>query len=488
MSKVEVRVDSERFLELIQKAKLVKEAVARKIAASMKDPVTGKLPKDTKEFADAFVKDDHITQWQANNLLRGKHKGFMLGRYQLQGLLGTGGMSSVYLAYHMLLRRQVAIKVLPPSKVNDSSYLARFHREGEAIAQLNHPNIVRAYDIDQDGKTHYFVMEYVDGPDFSKIIKKEGQMDFRRAADYIAQVAEGLQHAHDAGFIHRDIKPANCLVDSQNVVKVLDLGLTLFKEEEGPSLTIAHNENVLGTADFLSPEQAINSHKVDSRADIYSLGCTFYYLLTGHAPFPSGTISERLIKHQKEAPAPIRDDCPDIPKVLEAICAKMMRKSRRQRFQTCQEAATCLHDWLEGKQVANIDVTADKADAFADSDNDMASSKKPASKKSRPQGSSKKSAAAKQTPNPNDSDYQLQSFAEESSVKIVEKVQGIVPIQEVRTQETWDDLLQHSHGHQLNSLSAHRSADTSGTPAWLWVLISIAVALVVGLIFVGLNQ
>ena len=173
-----------------------------------------------------------------------------------------------------------------------------------AAAQLNHPNIVQTFDIGKDGDMNYIVMEYVEGRDLQNLVQDSGPVEFEAAANYLRQAAEGLGYAHQKGLIHRDIKPANLLLDNRGVVKLLDLGLARFVDQKTPSLTIAHDENVLGTADYLAPEQAKDSHSVDSRADIYSLGCTLYFLLTGHPPFPSGTLPQRIYKHQhKRRPA-----------------------------------------------------------------------------------------------------------------------------------------------------------------------------------------
>ena len=182
-------------------------------------------------------------------------------------------------------------------------------------------------------------MEYVEGRDLQKIVHDDGPLDYVRAADYIRQAAEGLAHAHQAGLIHRDVKPANLLVDPAGVVKVLDLGFARFDDESNASLTVIHDENVLGTADYLAPEQAVDSHGVDGRADIYSLGCSLYFLLTGHPPFPDGTLGQRLMKHQKEPPPDIREDRPDAPPDLIAICLKMMAKRPQQRQQSMAEVA-----------------------------------------------------------------------------------------------------------------------------------------------------
>jgi serine/threonine-protein kinase len=340
------KVNAEKLLELVRRSGLVEDARLSEFLTLQTGRPEGKLPEDVDVFAQAFVDAELLTRWQADNLLSGRHKGFLLGKYKLLGLLGTGGMSSVYLAEHTLMHRKVAIKVLPQSKVEDSSYLERFRLEAQAAARLDHPNIVRAYDIDHDGKTHYLVMEYIEGRDLQIIVKADGPLAYDVAADYIAQAAAGLQHAHDEGLIHRDIKPANCLVDNKGVVKILDMGLAKFSEDDRPSLTIAHDENVLGTADYLAPEQALDSHAVDTRVDIYSLGCTLYFVLTGHPPFPEGSLTERLMKHQNEQPASIMDDRADAPQDLVDICSRMMIKSADDRTQTAGDASRELGMWL----------------------------------------------------------------------------------------------------------------------------------------------
>lgn len=357
--------DVNRFLNSLERSGLVEENRLAEVLATVKGKFGGNLPTDVAALSDALVEAEELTPWQVDNLLKGKHKGFTLGKYKLLSLLGTGGMSSVYLAEHTLMHHKVAIKVLPRSKVEDSSYLERFKREAQAAAKLVHKNIVRAYDTDQDGKTHYIVMEYVEGQDLQALVRDEGPLDYESAADYIAQASEGLQHAHDGGLIHRDIKPANLLVDQSKTVKILDMGLAKFSDDDQPSLTIAHDENVLGTADYLAPEQAINSHSVDHRADIYSLGCTLYYVLTGHPPFPEGTLPQRLMKHQTQMPASIFEDRPDAPQALVNICLRMMVKSPEGRYQNAGDIAQELRAWLSrpNKVLVGANSATSEADA-----------------------------------------------------------------------------------------------------------------------------
>jgi serine/threonine protein kinase len=343
------KINSDAFLDLVRKSGLVEGEALGRLLAEQKSTAGDDTLTEADFVAKKLIDASLLTRWQCDRLLEGRHKGFFLKKYKLLDLLGTGGMSSVYLAEHTLMQRRVAIKILPKNRVEDTSYLARFHREALAAAQLDHKNIVRVYDIDNLDKTHFLVMEYVEGRDLQQIVKAEGPLDYIPAADYIRQAAEGLAHAHKAGLIHRDVKPANLLVDRKGIVKVLDLGLARFTEEDKASLTVAFDENVLGTADFLPPEQAIDSHGVDHRADIYSLGCTMYFLLTARPPFPEGTLPQRLMQHQKQMPQSIRDFRPDVPVELVDICMKMMAKKPDQRYQTMFDVARWLNSWLATK-------------------------------------------------------------------------------------------------------------------------------------------
>lgn len=337
-----------KFLHDLKRSELVEddqlESFFKKCAAKH----GGSVPEDPEVLAADMVEEGLLTEWQSKKLLAGKYKGFRLGKYKLLGEVGKGGMSAVYLAEHMLMRRRVAIKVLPKSRVKDSSYLERFRLEARAVAKLDDPHIVRAFDIDNEGDTHYIVMEYVDGQDLHRLVADKGPLDPETAADYVAQAATGLAHAHAKNLVHRDIKPANLLVDRNHTVKLLDLGLAKLTEDE-TSLTLANDENVLGTADYLAPEQALNSHSADHRSDIYSLGCTLYFLLTGRPPFPEGTISERLLKHQVEEPESLLKLRPDLPMSLIEICQKMMSKRPELRHDTAMDVAEKLTAWLANR-------------------------------------------------------------------------------------------------------------------------------------------
>ena len=204
--------------------------------------------------------------------------GYFIGPYKVLEVLGAGSAGIVYLCDHGQMRRRVAVKVLQGEKARDRKSLERFYREARAAATLDHPNIVRAFDVGQGERFHYLVMEYVDGLNLRQIVKNDGPLSATLAADYLRQAALGLRHAHESGLVHRDLKPTNLMVGRDGVVKILDLGLALFFEDEGDILT---QGAVAGNADFIAPEQAVDSHSVDVRADIYSLGATFWYCLTG---------------------------------------------------------------------------------------------------------------------------------------------------------------------------------------------------------------
>jgi eukaryotic-like serine/threonine-protein kinase len=337
---------ADTFVDFVRRSELVDKDQLAKALADLQQRQGKPSLDDPQAVANHLRGAGLLTQWQCDKLASGRHKGFFLGKYKLLAHLGTGGMSAVYLAEHINMHRRVAVKVLPEKRVHDSSYLARFYREARAAASLDHPNIVRAYDVDNQGDTHYLVMEFVQGRDLQQLVKEQGVLDFDVAADSIRQAAEGLAHAHKMGLIHRDIKPANLLVDLSGTVKVLDLGLARFADDSQASLTIAHDENVLGTADYLAPEQAINSHRVDTRVDIYSLGCTLYYALTGHPPFPDGTLPQRLMKHQTSEPTSIAKERRGAPAELVAICQRMMAKSPDKRYQTATAVAEALANWL----------------------------------------------------------------------------------------------------------------------------------------------
>ena len=340
---------AEKYLEAVQLSGLVKPDRLKSLLAALQK-ASSTIP-DTQQISLYFEEQGALTPWQNKKLLCGKYKGFFLDKYKMLNHLGTGGMSTVYLAEHTLMQRRVAIKVLPHAKVGDSSYLERFFREARAIASLDHPNIVQAYSADNEKNTYYIVMEFVEGQDLEKTVLENGPLPYADAVNYIRQAADGLAHAHEKDMIHRDIKPSNLLLDKEGTLKILDMGLARLTGTNERALTMEHSEKVLGTTDFLPPEQAVNSSSIDHRADIYALGGTMYFLLTGHVPFPEGTMAQRLLMHQVREPASILIDRPDCPEELIQICSKMMAKKPEDRYQSGGEVRDALTAWQESQGI-----------------------------------------------------------------------------------------------------------------------------------------
>jgi serine/threonine protein kinase len=327
------------FLEIGYRSGLLEEATV----ATLQTRLNGHAPNTPRTLADAFIEHGLLTGFQAEKLLAGRWRGFMIaGKYRLLERLGAGGMGAVYLCEHVHMGRRVALKVLPIAQAADPACLARFYREARAAARLNHPNIVRAHDIDCEDKLHFLVMEYIDGCNLHEFVRRNGVLAPGRAALYLRQAALGLQHAHEAGVVHRDIKPGNLLVDRQGVVRILDMGLARFFHEDSGAYVKEYEDGfVIGTADYLAPEQVVDS-QVDIRADIYSLGGTLYYLLVGKSPFQEGTPSQKMIWHQVRMPKPVRHLRLEIPIELAKVVDKMLAKEPGRRYQTPAEVAEAL--------------------------------------------------------------------------------------------------------------------------------------------------
>jgi eukaryotic-like serine/threonine-protein kinase len=284
-------------------------------------------------LVDGLVGSGVLTTWQGKKLLVGASKGFYLGNYKLLRPLGRGGMGVVFLGEHHVMKRRMALKILPPEANQDKRRIDRFKAEAEACAQLDHENIVRAYDFGESFGKLYIVMEYVDGIDLGQAVARDGVMTPQEGIDALTQACAGLAHAHERGIVHRDIKPSNLLLRSDGVVKVSDLGLARI----GFSGVEEGSKRMMGTADYLAPEQAIDSQTVDSRADIYALGCTLFYLLTGSPPYRGATITKTLAKHQT-APIPdLREKCPQCPGAIADLARRMMAKRPSDRPRSAVE-------------------------------------------------------------------------------------------------------------------------------------------------------
>ena len=315
---------------------------------------TAAIPLETtlpEAVAKQLVRSGHLTRFQAQLALSGKASSLVIGSYVVLEKIGQGGMGQVYKARHKTMKREVALKVISPAVVKDETSRRRFQREVEAAAQLNHPNIVTAHDAGEFKGTHYLVMEYIKGTDLSLLVKAEGPISLESAVGYILQVARGLAFAHSQGIVHRDIKPANLLLDESGLVKILDMGLARFDDSNNAMNTdagLTGTGMLMGTIDYMSPEQAMDSKNADARSDIYSLGCTLYFLTTGRAMFETDTIVKRLMAHQSAI----------IPRIshadlgLQQILEKMTAKQPEQRYASCEQLIAELQVWINNNTVA----------------------------------------------------------------------------------------------------------------------------------------
>lgn len=338
------------FLELSLRSGLLEKDLLDTAVESLRS--SGAVFDTPQQVADELIKQGLLTSFQAEKLLSGKWRGFVVGeKYRLLERLGAGGMGAVYLCEHIFMHRRVALKFLPPTFAEDPASLARFYREARAVAQLDHPNIIRAHDIDRDEtdptkKLHFLVMEFIDGVNLHDFVKNNGVLSPLRAAHYIRQAALGLQHAHEAGLVHRDIKPGNLLLDRQGVVKILDMGLARFFDDDGTAFAKEFEHGyVIGTADYLAPEQTLDS-RVDIRADIYSLGGTMYYFLVGKSPFQEGSVPQKMIWHQVRKPRSVKHYRQDVPDALLEVMDTMMAKEPSKRYQTPLELVRALNPMI----------------------------------------------------------------------------------------------------------------------------------------------
>jgi formylglycine-generating enzyme required for sulfatase activity/tRNA A-37 threonylcarbamoyl transferase component Bud32 len=299
---------------------------------------------DPQTIAREIVQRDWLTAFQVKMFWKGRGAELFLGQYVLLDRLGEGGMGEVYHAKHRRMERDVALKVIRREKLDSPEAVKRFQREIEAAAKLSHENVVMAYDADQAGDRHFFAMEFVEGTNLAKLVKEKGPLPIAQACDCVRQAALGLQHAHERGMVHRDIKPSNLLLGKSGVVKLLDMGLARLQDPTGElESRITQEGLVIGTPDFLAPEQARNARTADIRSDIYALGCTFYYLLCGHTPYQGGTPTEKLLRHTTD-PVPHMTR-PDVPPAVEGVVEKMMAKQPEDRFQTPSEIAFALQPY-----------------------------------------------------------------------------------------------------------------------------------------------
>lgn len=313
---------------------------------------------DLAQFSRWLVASRYVTDYQASLLTKGHADGFFLNQYQILDRLGRGRMAGVYKAVHPL-GQVVAIKVLPPSKAKNSIMLGRFQREARMAARLKHVNVVRAFQLGEVDGLHYLVMEYLDGETLDDVLQRKKKLPPADAVRIVYQALLGLQHIHEQGMIHRDLKPANLMLvmppgktdgdlAQHSIVKILDIGLgrALFEEGTPDNAELTGEGVLLGTPDYLAPEQARDPRSIDIRADIYSLGCVLYHCLTGQPPFPDSNLLSQMVRHASETPKPLREFSPAIPEGLQQIVNWMMAKKPEERYPTPERAAQALQMFL----------------------------------------------------------------------------------------------------------------------------------------------
>lgn len=326
----------DKFIECVKRSWLVAEEELRTVLTEWKsaDPEVFEV---ADALAEKMVDAKLLTRWQASALLLGKSTGFFLGPYKLLGPLGTGGSASVFLGEHMPMRTLRAIKVLPVSRVHDSAWLAKFGNEAVAIAKMKHPNIVIGFDFAQHGKYYYIVSEYVDGTDLQASVTARGPLEPVQAAKIFRQAADALDHAHKKGTVHRDVKPSHLMIGTDASVYLIGWGMS--RSSGGPThpLSGSTEQNLWSTFDYVAPEQLLDHELVDPRTDIYSLGCTLYFALTGEPPFPDHSPAQRIVMHQNAARPRVESHRPDTPPWLAELCGQMMAHSPDERPQTAAE-------------------------------------------------------------------------------------------------------------------------------------------------------
>jgi serine/threonine protein kinase len=326
-----------------------------------------KKPANAEALALELVRTQRLTKYQARTIYNGRDEPLRFGEYVVLEKIGEGAMGKVYKAEHRRMQRLVAIKVLPAAATKSHEVQERFRREIRAAARLEHPNIVSAHDAGEIDGAHYLVMQHVEGRDLKSLLKERGRFPAEEAAAYVLQTARGLAYAHAKGIIHRDVKPSNLLLTSDGTVKILDLGLARIYEDEGSTgsgrLTV--QGQILGTANYMPPEQADDTHQADARSDIYALGATMFHLIAGRPPYTGETVSHVLLAHQESQVPSLCAEVRDAPPDLDAIIGRMMAKHPGDRYQSMTDVIAALESRSHCAAPAGVSAAAEGVAARA---------------------------------------------------------------------------------------------------------------------------
>jgi serine/threonine protein kinase len=344
--------ETDQFRELLDRWEELRESV--------QDPDVGELCRDCPQLADRlrdWVRVLKLSEWLsrpadevASETLAGadmlvasdREQLKTIGEYTLLEELGGGGMGRVFRAVHRKLHREVAVKVLPQTALQSRESVERFQRETHALAKLSHVNIVAVHDAGIVEGTHYFVMDLVDGKDLSRLVHDDGPLSPERAVDCVLQVARGLEYAHASGVIHRDIKPSNLMLDARGKVQILDLGIARVEATDDAPTDLTRTGSILGTVDYMAPEQALSTRAADQRADVYSLGCTLYFLLTAQTVYGGDTVMQRLVAHREHPVPSLSKACSSAPAWLDQVFQRMIAKRPQDRMQSMTEVISAL--------------------------------------------------------------------------------------------------------------------------------------------------
>jgi serine/threonine protein kinase len=326
----------------------------------------GALPSegrdDPQRVAEHLVKSGKLSRFQARKLLKGAALGLVLGPFQVLAPIGRGATGTVYLARDSRSQQLLALKVLPPRRAREQErVLARFRREMEMFQRVAHPHIPMLYDVGVLHDVHYIAMEFIPGQSLHRLVAKQGPLAVPRAARIFSEVASALDHAHNQGLVHRDIKPSNILITPHDHAKLLDLGLALWEGERGSDRSVIGGAGyVVGTMDYISPEQARDPTRVDARSDLYGLGCTLFFVLTGRPPFPAGTSKEKIQRHLHDEPPLVTEFNTAVSPAFAAIVRKLMAKKPRERYPSAAVLREELLMWAAGEVALPLDRPEDQ--------------------------------------------------------------------------------------------------------------------------------
>lgn len=361
--------DVERFLQALRRSRLL----PRNQIDILLMEIPQALRYDMKALGEYFVKQELLTHFQVSKLIQGTFQGLVLGPYHILSPLGKGGMGAVYLARDTRPPHErgekpalVALKVLPSKRAKEEERtLARFLREMDLAQRVDHPHLTKTFDAGSIGGVHYIAMEYIRGQSLRQQIAATGPLGVARAARLFAEVADGLSHAHERGLIHRDLKPSNIMVTPNGHAKILDMGLALAANEELPAdkSIVGGQGYVVGTMDYIAPEQVVDPSTVDGRADLYALGCSLYMALTGTPPFPGGTSLEKMKRHVNEYADPITDHNPTVSADFARVIERLMEKSPAKRYQNAKQVQRALLQWTAGDVERPMDTNPHQTEA-----------------------------------------------------------------------------------------------------------------------------